>query len=131
MVYAGGSATSATISGGGTVEFKTSGSSTIAISSGTLILDDSVHFSGTIAGLANATQKVDLADIAIATLQPFSYTDSGGSGTLTVTDGTHVAHLALIGSYVAGNFKTNADGGGGTVIFDPPISTGQAVATTS
>ena len=64
VVSSGGTLTSATISGGGVVEFKTSGSSTIAISSGTLILDDPLHFSGTVAGLADATQKIDLTDIS-------------------------------------------------------------------
>jgi autotransporter passenger strand-loop-strand repeat protein len=129
-VSSGGILAGATISGG-QVEIKsggTAGSSTVAISSGTLLLDASTAFGGTVAGLADANQKIDFADIAFATLQPLQYTSTGvGSGTLTVADGTHAAHLALLGNYTVGSFKTANDGAGGTLITDPPVS-GQSVA---
>jgi hypothetical protein len=54
--------------------------------------------------------------------------DSGGSGTLTISDGTHVAILALIGTYTAGSFKTADDGHGGTLLTDPPISGSVGIA---
>jgi hypothetical protein len=104
---------------GGLLEIKsggTAGSSTSTISSGTLLLDDSQHFSGTVAGLADPTQVMDLADINFAALHPLQYSSSTGSGTLTVTDGVHTAQLALLGTYAVGNFKTAADGHGGTLI---------------
>ena len=55
---------------------------------------------------------------------------SGGiaSGTLTVTDGTRTAHLALLGQYTVTDFITAADGQGGTLITDPPFSTGAEIA---
>ena len=45
-----------------------------------------------------------------------------GSGTLTVTSGSHVANITLIGQYATGNFKLSNDGGGGTLIVDPPLT---------
>ena len=59
------------------------------------------------------------------------YSNSGTSGTLTVSDGTHTTQLNLIGTYTIASFKTADDGTGHTMLTDPPISTGQAVATTS
>jgi hypothetical protein len=54
--------------------------------------------------------------------------NSSGSGTLTVTDGTRTAHLALLGQYTVTDFLTAADGQGGTLIMDPPFSTGAEIA---
>jgi fibronectin-binding autotransporter adhesin len=132
-VSSGGTLTGATLSGG-KVEIMssgTAGSSTITISSGTLLLDDSQSFNGTVAGLADANQKIDLADIIFnfASLQPMQYSDSGGSGTLTVTDGIHTAHLALIGTYTVASFKMAADSNSGTIITDPPVSGSTGVAS--
>ena len=39
-------------------------------------------------------------------------------GTLTVTDGTHVANIALLGNYMASTFVTASDGHGGTLIAE-------------
>ena len=131
-ISSGGVLAGATISNGGSLEIKnggTAGSSTITISSGTLILDQAQTFSGTVAGLATSgAQNIDLLNISAVNLQPLSYTDSGGSGTLTVTDGTTTAQLNLIGTYTVGSFKTSADGTGGTIITDPPVSSGSGVA---
>lgn len=122
----------ATISNSGTLEIFSGGSagtSLITISSGTLILDQSQAFSGTVAGLATSgAQNIDLLNISSASLQPLSYTASGGSGTLTVTDGTITAQLNLIGAYTVGSFKISDDGHGGTLITDPPVSSGSGVA---
>jgi hypothetical protein len=50
------------------------------------------------------------------------------SGTLTVTDGTHTAQIALLGQYVTANFHLSADGHGGTLVKDPPVSSAAAIA---
>jgi hypothetical protein len=54
----------------------------------------------------------------------WSQTASGAnaSGTLTVSGGGHVAHIALLGQYVQGNFHSASDGMGGTLITDPPVA---------
>jgi autotransporter passenger strand-loop-strand repeat protein len=132
LVSSGGSIVGATLSGG-VLEIKaggSAGSSTINISSGTLILDDSQHFSGSVAGLATSgAQNVDLADISFATANLVGYSNSGTSGTLTVTDGTHTALLNVIGTYTLTSFKTSNDGHGGTLLTDPPVSSSPTVAT--
>ena len=48
--------------------------------------------------------------------------DINTGGTLTVSDGTHTASLALIGNYTASSFAISSDGHGGTLIADtsPP-----------
>ena len=131
VVSSGGSIIGATLSGG-TLEIVsggTAGSSTITISSGTLKLDNSQNFGGTVAGLATSgVQNVDLADINFATLQTLGYSGNTLSGTLTVTDGTHTAILALLGNYTVANFKTSNDGHGGTLVTDPPVSSGTTLA---
>jgi len=66
LVSSGGSASGATLVGG-TLEIQsggTAGTSVITISSGTLALDGSQHFSGSIAGLATSgVQNVVLAPV--------------------------------------------------------------------
>src|SRR5439155_17082628 len=114
----------ATLSGGTLEIFSggTAGSSTITISSGTLILDNSQQFSGSIAGLATSgVQNVDLADINFATLQTLGYTGNTLSGVLSASDGVHTALLTMIGNYSLVSFKASNDGSGGTLLTDPPI----------
>jgi hypothetical protein len=78
------------------------------------------HFSGVISGFG-VPGGIDLRDIAFGTSTTIGYTDSGGSGTLTVSDGTHTATINLLGQYTAGNFTKQTDGNGGTLITDPPV----------
>jgi hypothetical protein len=48
---------------------------------------------------------------------------SNTSGTLTVTDGgAATANIALLGTYVAGQFHITSDGHGGTLVTDPPVA---------
>jgi hypothetical protein len=50
------------------------------------------------------------------------------SGVLTVSDGTTVANITLVGTYTLGNFSLAADSGTGTEIVDPPVGGHGAVA---
>ncbi|MFZ2135440.1 MAG: hypothetical protein WAV78_00655 [Xanthobacteraceae bacterium] len=95
-----------------------------ANSTGTLKLDNSPGFAGTVSGLALGNY-IDLTDVQFASLQAPTYTPNADNtgGTLTVTDGQHTANIALLGQYMAGSFATSADGHGGTLITDPPPST--------
>ena len=46
---------------------------------------------------------------------------------LTVSDGTHMANLALLGQYAAGWFTAAADANGGTMIaYVPPTDPSQS-----
>ncbi|MEV8686494.1 VCBS domain-containing protein, partial [Mesorhizobium ciceri] len=84
---------------------------------GTLRLDDSFDFSGSIAGMTN-DDKVDLGDIwfSTGTSAVYQANQDGSGGTLTVSDGTHDARLHIIGTYDPGSFTVADDGAGHTVV---------------
>jgi hypothetical protein len=109
-----------TIAAGAAVEIPSaySGAVTFAGSTGTLQLDNSASFSGTVAGMADQ-DTLDLRDINPATVQTPTYSGTSSGGTLTVTDGTHSANIALLGNYLASTFVASSDGHGGTAIVDP------------
>jgi hypothetical protein len=74
-------------------------------------------------------QNVDLVDINFATLT-LGYSGNTASGVLSASDSAgHTALLNMIGNYTAGSFKPTNDGTGGTLITDPPVSSGAGVAT--
>ena len=98
----------------------TSESILFAGNTGVLTLDQSQSFTSQISGFGGADQ-IDLADIAFdANTTTLGYSGNGGNtgGTLSVSDGTHTADLALLGSYMASSFATSSDGHGGTLITD-------------
>jgi autotransporter passenger strand-loop-strand repeat protein len=129
LIEANGIASAATISGG-TLELMSgaatgAGAVTFASSGGgILLLDDSVHFGGLVAGFGQP-DFLDLRDIAFGSSTTLSFTPALGntSGTLTVTDGAHTANIMLLGQYVTGQFTKASDGHGGTLIGDPPAVT--------
>jgi Bacterial pre-peptidase C-terminal domain len=86
---------------------------------GTLKLENSSSFTGTVAGLCGQ-DTIDFADIGFGTNSTLGYaanSDHSG-GTLSVGDGTHVANIALLGSYMASTFAASSDGHGGTLISE-------------
>ena len=89
---------------------------------GTLNLHNSQSFAGTVAGLALGNY-LDLTDIAYVASKTPGYTPNGANtgGTLSVTDGTHTANIALLGNYLASSFVSSSDGHGGTLITDPTV----------
>ncbi len=90
-------------------------------STGTLQLDTPSSFTGTVAGLTGQ-DKLDLRFLNPATVQTPTYVGNSSGGTLTVTDGTHTANIALLGNYLASTFVTSSDGHGGTAIVDPVLT---------
>jgi autotransporter passenger strand-loop-strand repeat protein len=139
-VASGGTAIATSISISATMEVASGGSvggSTVTFTSSASVLrlDDSQEFSGSISGFdsspgnATDTNFLDLRDIVYGSGTHLSWTSASGSGTLMVMDGTHTAHLLLLGNYTAGDFKITSDGAGGTEVFDPGPST-QASGTT-
>ena len=90
-------------------------------STGTLILEDPIHFTGTIAGL-NGNAAIDLTNINSSTAhlqQPVSYDLITNISTLTVTDGHATDTLHLVGNYTASTWTFSSDGSGGTTVVDP------------
>ena len=43
-------------------------------------------------------------------------------GTLTVTNGTQTANIALVGDYLSSYWTVSSDGNGGTIVVDPTSS---------
>jgi autotransporter passenger strand-loop-strand repeat protein len=126
VVSSEGMVNGATISGA-TAEIQSgglTGTNPITYAGGAaLILDDSANFSGTIAGFTDG-DYLDLKDIAFGSSTSMSFVEAGNnlSGTLSVTDGSHTAHITLLGNYSPSQFTSASDGHGSTVITDPPIT---------
>jgi large repetitive protein len=109
----------ATIAGAGTFEFGAASAENTSFASGaagTLRLDQSAAFSGTVSGFAGG-DAINLADLAFGTNMALSYTDNGaGSGVVTIGNGMQVVDLALLGQYAAAGFHAHSDPGGGTLV---------------
>jgi hypothetical protein len=99
-----------------------------------LKLDSGSHLSGTISGF-HLGDAIDLGGLAFnASSSTLSWTQKAigtkASGTLTVKEGSKTQSFTLVGSYTVGNFSATSDGHGGTLITDPPITSGgSSVAT--
>ena len=108
---------------GGTLELASPFSGTVSFdgATGTLKVDNSASFSGKIAEQLAIADVIDFADIAAGASAKISYSGSNSPGTLSVSDGTHTASVALLGNYSLANFTASSDGHGGTLIVDPPV----------
>ncbi|TWC00217.1 hemolysin type calcium binding protein [Bradyrhizobium macuxiense] len=96
-----------------------SGQLTFASATGTLKLENSVGFTGTISGMT-ALDAIDLTDINFASIQtPVFHNATASGGTLTITDGTRTANITLSGNYLSSTFVVSSDGNGGTTVVDP------------
>jgi autotransporter passenger strand-loop-strand repeat protein len=128
-VRSGGTVSGAQL-GGGTLEVESGGlvgsSSFAFLNGGTLKLDNSTAFpsSATIADFVSPTDHIDLADILYSTSTTLGYSGNTMSGTLTVSDGIHTAHLSLLGQYSAASFQLTSEGNGGTgtIVNDAPLT---------
>jgi len=100
--------------------------------SGILQLDNSQSYTGTVSGFTTSTgTELDLRDIgynSATTLASFVENGAKTSGVLTVTDGTHTAHITLMGNYSNSTFDLASDGSNGTLVTDPPKTQHNAVA---
>jgi autotransporter passenger strand-loop-strand repeat protein len=112
-----------TIAPGATLEPPSaySGKVTFLGSTGTLQLDDSASFAGTVAGMGGA-DAIDLRDIGAADAKLSTSGDSSSS-TLSTTDGANSANITLLGNHMASAFATASDGHGGTLISEASTQT--------
>jgi len=95
------------------------GDVTFAGPTGTLLLDPSSSFYGTVMGYLGQ-DELDLADITFGANTTVSYTPADyAGGTLTVSDGVHTANIALLGQFTTSSFTIANDGNGGTLVTDP------------
>jgi hypothetical protein len=118
------------IANGTTLEINTASGAEVIFAGqqGTLQLDRSVGFTGYVSAL-RGQDGIDLRDVAFTAHTTLGYTVTSYNsdqssqptgGTLTVSDGTHTAKLALLGNYTASSFAMSSDGHGGTLVVDPP-----------
>ena len=121
-----------TVATGASVELHAAfvGPVSFAGSTGTLTLDQSQNFGGTIAGFGGQDQ-IDLADVGYGAKSTLGYLANrhNTGGTLTVNDGTHTATLALLGQYIAGSFVAASDGHGGTLLSEEALPSNQIPLT--
>jgi hypothetical protein len=124
----------ATISGSATLEFAAASAentSFAAGAAGTLKLDQAENFSGTISGFG-AGDALDLSDIAFGANLTVGYkaNAAGTGGTLSISEGTHSASIALLGQFAAAGFQVGSDAGGGAMVtYTPPDQTAGPLIT--
>ena len=119
---------SATIASGEVLDVNTpdSGKVTFGGSTGTLWLQQPSTFTGTVSGFHGA-DVIDLPGIAFGADTTLGYSTNATQtgGTLSVTDGTVSANIALLGSYIASSFIMEGDSHGGTLLVAEALQTGQ------
>jgi len=113
----------------GTLDFTSSFSQNVVFqkTTGQLELTQSQSYAGTVSGFSKTGgTSLDLRDIGFVSSTEATFSGTASGGILTVTDGTHTAHIALRGDYTASTFTASSDGHGGTIVVDP---TAPAAAT--
>ena len=121
---------SQTIGAGATLEIAAADSQPVTFlgSTGTLILDHALTFSGQIFnftgnGSPSGSDQIDLRDIVFGSGTTALFSGNTNGGTLTVTDAQHgIARISLAGNYENSTFAISSDGNGGTLIVDPPMA---------
>ena len=109
------------------------GTVTFAGTTGTLWLDQPSTFTGKVSGFG-AQDVIDLPGIAFDAEQRSAIYRIAmrTGGTLSVTDGTHSANIALLGNYMASSFVMESDNHGGTmVVAEASQTSNQTLLTTS
>ncbi len=88
--------------------------------SGTLQLAQSQNYTGTVSGFSthggSTFDVLDLRDIGFVSVNEATFSGTSSGGTLTVTDGTHTAHILLAGDYTHAGFAASSDGSNGTFV---------------
>ena len=90
-------------------------------STGTLILNDALAFTGQVSGLSGS-DAIDLADVSYGPSTQATFLGDTEGGTLTITNGTQTANIALVGDYLSSYWTVSSDGNGGTLVVDPTSS---------
>ena len=111
---------------GGTLDFVSSFNEAVTFTGKTGILElaQSPTFTGAITGFSKTGgTSLDLDDIAFVSAGEATYSGTKTGGVLTVTDGTHTAHIKLTGNYLSSAFVAASDGHGGVIVHDPTAPT--------
>jgi hypothetical protein len=108
---------------GGTLEFSSAADTNVDFSGSDmsmLALDESRNFTGQISDF-DASDQIDLRDIAFGANTTLGYSGDANGGALTVSDGAITASIALLGNYMTAAFATASDGQGGTLISETTL----------
>ena len=73
-------------------------------------------------GLAGS-DAIDLTDISYGADMQVTFLGNATGGSLTITNGTSTANIALVGDYLSSTWTLSSDGSGGTIVVDPIAST--------
>ena len=107
------------ISGSATFEFAAASTENLSFaagSTGILALDHGFDFSGIVSGIAPGNH-LDLLDFnSNATTLNYAANADNTGGTLSLSDGAHIANISLLGQYDPTGFQTQADMTMGTLI---------------
>jgi hypothetical protein len=113
----------ATVQGAGSIEFGSTTTANITFAAGadgTVTFDDASSLTGKLSVTGfTLGDTIDLADINYGSSGP---TLTFSKSVLTVSDGTDVAKLNMVGNFTLASFKAAPDGSGGTLITDPPAT---------
>ena len=105
----------------GTLNFKSNFNQNVAFigTRGELELARSQSYTATITGFSTSGgTSLDLRDIGFVSANEATFNGTSTSGVLTVSDGTHAAHITLDGDYLASTFTCSSDGNGGVLVTD-------------
>jgi len=112
----------AAIINGGRLDFASAFTQNVSFAGATGVLElaRSQGYAGTISGFSKSGKtSLDLDDIAFVNAAEATFSGTASGGVLTVTDGTHTAHISLSGNYLSSSFVAAGDGRGGTTVHDP------------
>ena len=103
---------------------------TFADATGQLTLDDASNSNISISGFTGdgtlaGSDQIDLKGNDYNS-SAFAESYDATKGLLSITDGSKTVTLEFNGSYQEANFKFVTDGHGGTIVYDPPVTTDAA-----
>ena len=129
VIYgSGGNDTLIAGSGGGTLTGRGGGDHYVLNDQGgDLVKDTTADLNGATIKNFAPQDAIGLTDLGVGGKVSLVYTDKGGQGTLSLSDGTHNAQILLYGNYSAAGFQTAGDGATGTLVTYTPVSTQQAM----
>src|SRR5205823_6612955 len=77
------------------------------------------------AGQPATGDLIGVADITAGANATVGYSGNNSPGTLTMSDGTHTANIALLGNYLASTLTASSNGLGGMSLPAAPVLDGQ------
>ncbi len=119
IAYQGVTGTGSASISGGLLDFARGFGENVAFTgaTGALRLGRSQAYAGQISGFSKTGgTTLDLGDIRFVSASEASFSGTASGGVLTVSDGTHTAHIALVGDYTGASFTAAKDGHGGVMI---------------